>query len=50
MEHLSNDHKDHPNQEKNSQKLCDETENPILSLTGCQWKLSQQHDQHVLVE
>ena len=25
MEHLSNDHKDSPNQHKNIQKLCDET-------------------------
>ena len=25
MEHLSNDHKDHPNQHKNSPKLCDKT-------------------------
>ena len=24
MEHLSNDHKDHPNQHENSHKLCDE--------------------------
>ena len=25
MEHLSNDHKDHPNMHENSHKLCDET-------------------------
>ena len=25
MEHLSNDHKDHPNQHENSHKLCHET-------------------------
>ena len=25
MEHLSNDHKDHPNQHESSHKLCDET-------------------------
>ena len=24
MEHLSNDHKDHPNQHENSHKLCDD--------------------------
>ena len=33
MEHLSNDHEDHPNQHKTNQKLCDETRHPILSLT-----------------
>ena len=25
MEYLSNDHEDHPNQHKNSHKMCDET-------------------------
>ena len=28
MEHLSNDHKDHPNQDESSHKLCDETGHP----------------------
>ena len=28
MEHLSNDHKDHPNQHKNSHKLCNEMGHP----------------------
>ena len=32
MEHLSNDQEDHPNQQKNSNKLCDETWDPVLSL------------------
>ena len=46
MEHLSNDHKDHPNQPKNSHKLCDETGNLVLSLTESQWKLRLPHDQN----
>ena len=44
MEHLSNDHEDRPNQHENSNKLCDETGHPVLSLTGSQWNLRQQHD------
>ena len=32
MEHLSNDHEDHPNQHKNSNKLCNETGHPNLCL------------------
>ena len=46
MEHLSNDHKDHPHQHKNSHKLCDEMGHPVLSLLESQWKLRQQHDQN----
>ena len=46
MEHLSNDHEDHPNQHKTSNKLCDETEHPVLSLLESQWKLRQQRDQN----
>ena len=30
MEHLSNDHEDHPNQHENGHKLCDETGHPII--------------------
>ena len=45
MEHLSNDHKDHPNQHENSQKLCNEMGHPIENLMERQWKLRQQHDQ-----
>ena len=41
MEHLLNDHKDLPNQHENSHKLCDETGQPVLSLTESQWKLRQ---------
>ena len=44
MEHLSNDHEDHPNQHENSHKLCDETGHTVLSLLESQWKLRQQHD------
>ena len=45
MDHLSNDHKDRPNQHKNSHKLCDETGHLTLHLVESQWKLRQQHDQ-----
>ena len=50
MEHLSNDHEDHPNQHKNSHKLCDEMGHPIVNLMEGQWKLRQQHDQNFTVE
>ena len=46
MEHLSNDHEDHPNHHQNSHKLCNETGHPIVNLTESQWKLRQQHDQN----
>ena len=41
MEHLSNEHEDHPKQHENSHKLCDETGYPVLSLLESQWKLNQ---------
>ena len=50
MEHLSNDHEDHPNQHKNSCKLCDEAGHPVVNLMESQWKLRQQHDQNFLME
>ena len=50
MEHLSNDHKDRPNQHENSHKLYDETEHPVLSLLEGQWKLRQQHDKNFAME
>ena len=50
MEHLSNDHEDHPNQLKNSHKLCDELGHPVLSLLEGQWKLRQQLDQNFPLE
>ena len=42
MEHLSNDHEDHPNQHENSHKLCNEMGHPVLNLIESQWKLRQQ--------
>ena len=50
MEHLSNDHKDHPYQHQNSHKLCDETVHPDVNLMESQWKLRQQHDQNFSTE
>ena len=50
MEHLSNDHGDHPNQHKNSHKLCNETEHAGSSLLESQWKLRQLHDQNFTIE
>ena len=41
MKHLSNNHKDHPNQYKYSHKLCDETGHAIVNLMKSQWKLRQ---------
>ena len=50
MEHLSNDHKDHPNQLENSHKLCDEMWHLIQSLIENQWKQREQHDQYFTVD
>ena len=36
MEHLSNDHEDHPHQHKNSDKLCDKTGHPVVNW----WKVN----------
>ena len=44
MEHLSNDHENHPNQHENSHKLCNETGQPVVNLMESQGKLKQQHD------
>ena len=41
MEHLSNDHEDHPNQHENSQKLCYKTGHLVLTLTESRWNLRQ---------
>ena len=46
MEHLSNDHEDHPNQHKNNHKPHNGTKHPVLSLLKSQWKMRQQHDQN----
>ena len=50
MEHLSNYHKDHPNQHKNRHKPHNETGHPVLSLLESQWKLRQQYDQNFPME
>ena len=50
MEHLSNDHEDHPNQHENSHKLCNEMGHLIVNLMESQWKLRQQHDQNFPME
>ena len=50
MERLSNDHENHPNQQKNGHKLCKETGHPILSLLESQWKLRRQHDENFPME
>ena len=42
----TNDIKDHPNQQKNSHKRCDEMGHPAANLMESQWKLRQQHDQN----
>ena len=47
MEHLSSDHKDHPNRLENSHKLCNEMEHPVMSLLESQRKLRQQLDQNL---
>ena len=46
MEHLSNDHEDHPNCHENTHKLSDEMGHPVVNLMESQWKLKQQHDQN----
>ena len=42
MEYLPKYHEDHPNQHKNSHKLCDETRNSVSNVTESQWKLRRQ--------
>ena len=49
MEHLSNDHKNHPNQHENSHKLCNELGHPVLILLESLFSL-QQHDQNFPME
>ena len=41
MEHLLNDHEDHPNKYENSHKQCDETEHSIVNMMESQWTLRQ---------
>ena len=50
MEHLSNYLEDHPNQHKNSHKLCDEMGHLIVNLMESQWKLRKQYDQNFAME
>ena len=50
MEHLSNDHEDHPSLQENSHSLYDEKGHLILGLKKGQWKLRQQYDQNSLME
>ena len=50
MEHLSNDHEDHPNQHDPNHKLFNKTGHPILSLTESQAKLREQPDQNFSTE
>ena len=50
LKHLSNDHKDHPNWQKNNLKLQDEKQNPRLSLKENQWTERQQPEQYWLVD
>ena len=50
MENLSNDHKDHLNQQENRPKLCDETVYPVVNLMESQWKPRQQYDQNFPME
>ena len=50
MEHLLNDHEDHPYQHENSYKLCNETGHLVVNLMESQWKLRQQHDQNFPME
>ena len=47
MKYPSSDDEDHPNQHKNSNKLCKED---LLSLMENQWKLRQKYDQNVPLE
>ena len=36
MEHFSNNHEDHPNQNKNSHNLSHDTGHPVVNLMECQ--------------
>ena len=50
MEHVSNDHKDHPNLCKNSDKQHDEMWHPIVDMMESQRKLRQSHDRKANLE
>ena len=46
MEHLSNDHEDHPNQQENSHTKCNETGHPAVNMMESEWKLRKEHGQN----
>ena len=48
MEHLSNEHQDHPNQHENSHTQCDEAGHTAVNVMEGQWK--QQHDRDFPME
>ena len=50
MEHLSNDHKDHSNQQKNRHKLCNETGHPNSLFVGKTKETDKEHDQNFPTE
>ena len=50
MAHLSNDHEDCPNQDKNSHKLCDEMGHSVVKLMENHWKLKRHHNQNFRIE
>ena len=52
MDHLSDGHKDRPNQHENNHKLLYTMKRdiPFLSFTESQWKLRQQYDHNFLME
>ena len=50
MKYLLGGYEEHPNQHKNSHRLCDEKGHPVFSLLESQWKLRQQYDQNFPME
>lgn len=50
MEQLLDDHKHHPNQKKNNQKMCNEQKHLPISLRDIKSKQRQQHDQNLSME
>ena len=50
MEHLSNDHEEHPNWHETSHRLCNETGHPVMNFMESPWKLGQQYDQNFPVK
>ena len=50
MLHLSNDHKDCPNQHKINHNVWDETVHAVVVSLTSQWKLRQKHDHNFPME